>query len=190
MSRSKGRVGGRSTGTSGRAWLHIREQLVTQEKTSAKGAIFSTLVAFGIVVIVVLGFAFMAMIGHAGNRSTTTASGGGSANVPPGYGSLNHPKGTCGNVGQAACPTVDPGWFSIGTESPGAVAAAITGSRDYAGIVSHYGCAALDTPTLVHAYEAHTGNSYYDDDHWVVSARDRTGMRCGMLLVPTDTITF
>jgi hypothetical protein len=38
----------------------------------------------------------------------------------------------------------------------------------------------LDTPALVYAYGAHTGMDYYDDDHWVVSVRDATGMRCGL----------
>ncbi len=168
MSRSKGRLGGRSTGISRQTRPHIREQLVKQEKLTAKGAIFSTLVGIGMVVFVVVGFALIAVIGHAGNGHTATASGGGSANPPVGYGSLNHPKGVCGNAGQAACTTVGPGWFSIGTESPSEIAAAITKSRDYASIVSHYGCASLDTPILVHADGAHTGNSYYDDDHWVV----------------------
>lgn len=32
----------------------------------------------------------------------------------------------------------------------------------------------------MHAYSAHTGIDYYDDDHWVVSVRNSTGMRCGL----------
>ena len=176
-------MGGRGSGTTGRARLPLREQLVKQEQvqtTRTKGTIFSTLCGFGIIVAVIVGFAYIALIGHAGNGKTVTASGGGTVTVPAGYGSLNHAKGACGNAGQAACPAVDPGWFSISTESPTVVATAITKSRDYAGIASHYGCAALDIPVLVHAYNVHTGNSYYDDDHWVVSVRDATGMRCGI----------
>ena len=181
MSRSKGgRTGGRGTGTARQNKPYMREQLTIQEKPTTNKAFFSTLFGVGVVVVVVIGFAVMAMIGHAGNGKTATASGGGTVTVPVGYGSLNHAKGACGNAGQAACPAVDPGWFSISIESPTAIATAITKSSDYAGIVSHYGCAALDTPVLVHAYDAHTGNSYYDDDHWVVSARNATGMRCGI----------
>ena len=179
MSRSKGgRARGRST--AGKTKPHLREQLAIQEKTTSRRAFFSTLFGVGVVAVLVIGFAFIAVMGHAGNGKTVTASGGGTVTVPVGYGSLNHAKGSCGNTGQAACPVVDPGWFSISTESPSVIATAITKSRDYAGIVSHYNCGSLDSPVLVHAYNAHTGNSYYDDDHWVVSARDHSGMRCGI----------
>ena len=188
MSRSRRRVRGKwASGFQGRARFHIndphrqRQVLPLRDRsTSSSGAVFSTLAAFGIVLVLVLGFAFIAMIGHGSNNTTSTASGGGSGNVPTGYGSLNHAKGACGNAGQTQCPAVDPGWVPVSSESPDVVAAAITASRDYAGIVKQYGCASLDTPTLVHAYDAHTGNSYYDDDHWVVSARAKSGMRCGL----------
>src|SRR5258706_4882183 len=135
--------------------------------------------ALGIVVLFVLGFALVATVGR--GSSVASASGGGPvSNVPAGYGSLNHPKGQCGNAGQAACPAADPGWFAVSVASPGAVAAAMSGSADYAGMQGRYGYVALDTPALVHAYDAHTSNAYYDDDHWVVSVRSATGLRCGI----------
>jgi hypothetical protein len=43
-----------------------------------------------------------------------------------------------------------------------------------------FGFIGLDIPALVHSYGAHTGDSYYDDDHWVVSVRNASGMRCGI----------
>jgi hypothetical protein len=43
-----------------------------------------------------------------------------------------------------------------------------------------FGYVAIDVPVLVHAYDAHTGNEYYDDDHWVVSVKDASGLRCGI----------
>jgi hypothetical protein len=45
---------------------------------------------------------------------------------------------------------------------------------------SRYGYTALDLPTLVHAFGAHTGIGYYDDDHWVVSVRNASGRECGI----------
>lgn len=135
--------------------------------------------AFGIVVLFLLGFALVATAGR--GSSVASASGGGPvSHVPAGYGSLNHAKGPCGNAGQAACPATNPGWFAVSAASPGAVAAAIASGPDYIAMQSHYGYVALDTPALVHAYDAHTGNDYYDDDHWVVSVRDVTGARCGI----------
>ena len=87
--------------------------------------------ALGIVVLFVLGFALVATVGR--GSSVASASGGGPvSNVPAGYGSLNHPKGHCGNAGQAACPAADPGWFAVSAASPAAVAAAISSSPDYA----------------------------------------------------------
>jgi hypothetical protein len=43
-----------------------------------------------------------------------------------------------------------------------------------------FGFIGLDIPALVHSYGAHTGDSYYDDDHWVVSVRNASGMRSGI----------
>jgi hypothetical protein len=100
--------------------------------------------------------------------------------VPAGYGSLSHPKGPCGNAAQAPCAPIDPGWFPVGSESPGVIAVSIAASRVFAAMENQYGCASLDTPALVHAYGAHTGMDYYDDDHWVVSVHDASGMRCGL----------
>src|SRR5437899_4373385 len=110
----------------------------------------------------------MVIIGHGSNAAN--ASGGGSGiHVPVGYGSLNHPKGPCGNAGQAACAPADPGWFAVTSESTDAVAAAIVGSQNFVAMKARFGYSALDAPALVYAYGAHTGNDYYDDDHWVVS---------------------
>lgn len=179
MSHSRSRAGGKSSGKHDRARLYIGKQPVVQDREYSRVSVFSTLLGIGIVVVLVLGLALMAIIGH--GSSTATASGGGPASsIAPGYGSLNYPKGSCGNAGQASCPAVDPGWFPVGAQSPGAVVAAITGGSEFAAIARQYGIASLDTPALVHAYGAHTGMDYYDDDHWVVSVRDSTGMRCGL----------
>jgi len=128
--------------------------------------------------IVVLGFALLVFIGHSGNIAI--ASGGGPSLGHGGYGSLNHAKGLCGNAGQAACPAVDPGWFPVASTSPTVVATAIARSKNFMSMQVHFGYVGLDIPALVHAYDAHTGNSYYDDDHWVVSVRNARGMRCGV----------
>ena len=150
-----------------------------EQSQQTGSAILAIGAALGIVVLFVLGFALVATIGR--GSSVASASGGGPVSkVPAGYGSLNHAKGACGNAGQAACPAADPGWFAVSTASPAAVAAAISGSADYVAMQGSYGYVALDTPALVHAYNAHTGNAYYDDDHWVVSVRIATGARCGI----------
>src|SRR5205085_1378361 len=127
---------------------------------------------------IVLGLAFMFIIGHGSGIASASSGPGGS--VPAGYGSLNHPKGPCGNAGQATCSAVDPGWFAVPSSSPDGAAAAIASSREYVSMQGRFGYAAMDTPALVHAYDAHTGNAYYDDDHWVVSVRDASGLRSGI----------
>jgi hypothetical protein len=148
-----------------------------QQKQRARGGkltmLFSIVLGMGILV----GLLLMVMIGHGG--STATASGGG-PDVPGGYGSLNRPKGSCGNTGQSSCTSPNPDWFAIGSETPAAAAAAIAGSTDFLGIAAQHGCPLLDTPALVYSYGARTGMDYYDDDHWVASVRDNTGMRCGL----------
>jgi hypothetical protein len=177
MSHSRKRAGGRSFSQQDRGRWRPHAQPFKPHREQSKGTVFSTLIGLGIALVLLLGLALMVFIVH--ESSIASASGGGPT-VSPGYGSLNHSKGTCGNAGQAACPAVDPGWFPVNSESPGAVAAAIAGSRNVAAIAPQYGCASFDTPALVHAYGAHTGMDYYDDDHWVVSMRDSTGMRCGI----------
>jgi hypothetical protein len=132
-------------------------------------------IALGMSILV--GLVLMVMLGHGG--STAAASGGGPG-VPGGYGSLNHPKGPCGNAGQSSCGAPNPDWFAIGSETPSAAAAAIAGSKDFLGIAAQHGCSQLDAPAMVYSYGAHTGMDYYDDDHWVVSVHDSTGMRCGL----------
>jgi hypothetical protein len=121
----------------------------------------------------------MVIIGH-GNNAANASGGGSGIHVPVGYGSLNHPKGPCGNAGQASCAPADPGWFPITSESTAAVASAIASSKDFVAMKGRFGYVSLDTPALVHAYSAHTGNPYYDDDHWVVSVRNSSGVRSGI----------
>lgn len=59
--------------------------------------------------------------------------------------------------------------------------AAIVGSGGYTSMTTHFGGGALDTPVLVHSYELRpTGVEYEDDDHWIVSLRDASGMKTGM----------
>ncbi len=147
----------------------------------AKTTLLATTIALGLATLVVVGLALIIMLGH--NSGVANASGSGptsNTNTDPGYGSLHHPKGPCGNTGQAPCAPVDPGWFSIASASPADVATAIVHSDDYTSMQGQFGYVSFDTPTLVHAYNAHTGNSYYDDDHWVVSVRNAAGMRCGV----------
>jgi hypothetical protein len=145
----------------------------------AGGAMISTAIILGMVVLFTLGFGFLVVVGHDGN--VASASGGGPLrNVPAGYGSQNHAKGPCGNAGQAACPAVNPDWFSVPSASSNSVASAIASSKEYIAIQGHYGYVAMDAPAFVNAYNAHTGNDYYDDDHWVFSVRDASGLRCGI----------
>lgn len=188
MSYSRRRTGERSSGKYNRTRLHFRKHPVMRDRKRSRGDGFSTLLGIGLAGNFVLGLslislisliALMIIIGH--GSSTADASGRGiTSGITPGYGSLNHPKGTCGNAGQAPCPAVDPGWFPVGAEASTAVASAITGSREFIALASQYGVTSLDMPALVHAYGAHTGIDYYDDDHWVVSVRNSTGMRCGL----------
>lgn len=177
MSQSRKRAGGRRFSKQDRNRWRSHAQPVKLSREQSKGIIFSTLFGLGIAMVLVLGLALMVFIGHESNAAS--ASGGGPT-VNPGFGSLNHPKGSCGNAGQAVCPAVDPGWFPVGSGTPDVVAAAIVSNGDVTAIAQQYGCVSLDTPALVHAYGAHTGMDYYDDDHWVVSVRDSTGMRCGI----------
>lgn len=111
--------------------------------------------------------------------SSANASGGKSADgVSVGNGSLNHPKGWCGNGnGQAPCSPASPEWTLITFNN---TASAIAANSNFTSMQSQFGYTALDTPTIVHAYEAHTGKDYYDNDHLVVSARNAAGLRCGI----------
>lgn len=178
MSRSRRRVGRRNPGTKERAALRFKKQVIQRGNRSGVRAV-STAIGIGIAMALVLGLAIMVIIRYESN--TASASGGGpTMNAPAGYGSLNHPKGPCGNAAQAPCAPVDPGWFPVGSDSPAVAAAAIASSREFAAMENRYGCASLDTPALVHAYGAQTGIDYFDDDHWVVSVRDTSGMRCGI----------
>jgi hypothetical protein len=179
MSRSRRQIGCRSSGTKVRNASRIRKQAVNQKGNRPGGRVYSTAIALGIAVALVLGLSIIVIIGHESNIANAT-SGGPTMAVPTGYGSLSHPKGPCGNAAQASCAPVDPGWFPVGSESPGVVSASIAASKVFVAMENRYGCASLDTPALVHAYGAHTGIDYYDDNHWVVSVHDASGMRCGL----------
>lgn len=162
----------------------FRKTLAAQSTTHhrigrAKITTLATTTGIAFATVLILALALMLTIRH--NNSTAVASGGGPAsNSYTGYGSLHHPKGPCGNTGQAPCAPVDPGWFSIASASPADVSTAIARSGNFLSMQGQFGYVSLDTPTLVYAFDAHTGNSYYDDDHWVVSVRNVSGMRCGI----------
>ena len=165
MSYSSNRVRGAHSGGSRR----FSTLGSVQQKRRARGGKFALLFSIALGMGILFGLMLMVMIGHGG--STATASGGGPG-VPGGYGSLNHPKGPCGNAGQSSCAAPNPGWFAIGSDTPAAAAAAMNGSKDFLGIAAQYGCPVLHTPALVYSYGARTGIDYYDDDHWVVSVHD------------------
>ena len=155
-----------------------KQLFLGKNKPSPRQTVFSVIMSGGVTLAIVLGFVFISTVVR--THSTTTASeGGGTPSLTSGsYG--NHPKGWCGNTGQAACPTVDPGWFSVSAETPAALTIAITQSGSFRTMMDQYGYQTLDTPTLVHTMFAKTGISYYDNDHWVVSVVNASGQRCGI----------
>ena len=187
MSHPRRRASRRRPGTKDRARLRSNQPARIHSVSQAQGTAFATLVGFGMTVVLVLGITLVVILGHGGNA--VRASGNGPApGIPVGYGSLNHPKGTCGNTGQAQCPAADPGWFPVASGSSDAVATAISSGRDFVSMKSRFGYVSLDTPVLVQAYRAHTGWDYYDDAHWVVSVRDATGIRCGIFDFVYDSV--
>ncbi|MBV9613844.1 MAG: hypothetical protein JO031_00140 [Ktedonobacteraceae bacterium] len=127
----------------------------------------------GMVVGIVLLCALLLVFGVGKSRASVNVS------LPVGPGSLNHPKGWCGQQGQPVCRS-SPDWLSAASEQPGEIAHVITSSPEYAMLQKRAGYAMLDTPTLIHPLNAHTGISYYDLDHWVASARSTTGVRVGL----------
>lgn len=180
MARTKKYMGKRSYEQQRGYWrtTQSRPTAASGSERSSK-SLAATLSGIGLLAILILGFVFIVVIGHS-RSATVTASGGGSGKVPSGYGSLNHAKGPCGNTGQAACPATQADWFPVASESPSAVAAAITSSSEYLSMQAQYSYTAMDSPALIHAYSAHTGIAYYDNDHWVVSVRNAAGLRCGV----------
>jgi hypothetical protein len=93
--------------------------------------------------------------------------------------SAGKPLAQCGSAGQPAC-AVDPLWVDLPSESPAVVAQVIASSAGYGMMTNQFGGAGLDTPVLVHAYPLHTGVEFYDDDHWVVTAHDASGLEVGI----------
>ena len=166
------------------AGASFRKRLAAQHTTQhragrAKISTLATTIGIAFATVLIVGLAVMLTIRH--NNSTAVASGGGPAsNGYTGYGSLHHPKGPCGNTGQAPCAPIDPAWFPLASESPAIVATAIAHSENFLSMQGQFGYVSLDKPALVHSFAAHTGNSYYDDDHWVVSVRNASGLRCGI----------
>ena len=153
--------------------------LASRSTRRTKIPVLATCIGLALAIVVVFGLTLMIMLGH--NSGTANASGGGpTSNAGSGYGSLHHPKGPCGNTGQVPCAPADPGWFAIASTSPADISTAIAHSENYLSMQGQFGYISLDTPALVHAFDAHTGNSYYDDDHLVVSVRNAAGMRCGI----------
>src|SRR5258708_38713265 len=155
MSHSRSRARGKSSGKHDRAKLYNRKQSVVQDREYSRIGVYSTLLGIGIVGVLVLVLALMTIIGH-GNNTAAASGGGPTSNTAPGYGSLNHPKGPCGNAGQPSCPAVDPRWFPEGSESHGAVVAAIRGGSQFATLRRRSAISSLDTPPFEHAYGAHT----------------------------------
>lgn len=96
-----------------------------------------------------------------------------------GPGSLNYPKGWCGQQGQPSC-RINLGWFPVSSEQPGEIARVMMRNSEYAMLQKRAGYSALDTPARVHSLNAHTGIAYYDLDHWIASARSTTGVRVGL----------
>src|SRR6266568_2573157 len=113
------------TGPKHRTMPHISTHVGAHSKFRTSGTMLATIFVLGLAVAVVLGLALLVIIGHGGKAAS--ASG-----VPVGYGSLNHPKGPCGNSGQAPCAPVNPGWFPVTSASPTVIGAAIANSRNFA----------------------------------------------------------
>ena len=130
-------------------------------------------VQVGMVVGIILLCALVLVCGVGKSRASTNVS------LPPGPGSLNHAKGWCGQHGQPACRS-NPGWLSAPSEQPGKIVHVMMSSPEYAMLQKRAGYATLDTPVRVYSLHINTGIAYYDMDHWVASARSKTGTRVGL----------
>ncbi len=167
MRQTKGRRTRRQTTSKSKRGITARQ---FGSSTRMTGGFLASATAF----ILVLCVAFMMVAAQKGN--VVNASGG----PHPGPGPTRSYKGFCGNPGQPTCPSPDPRWFSITSESPQAVAVAITNSKDFGMLKARYGNSLLDTPVLIHSFGPRTGIEWYDDDHWVVSARNGAGKEVGL----------
>jgi hypothetical protein len=127
----------------------------------------------GLIVGIVLLCALVLVCGVGKSMASATGS------LLPGPGSLDHPKGWCGQQKQPSC-RVDFGWFPVTSEQPDEIARVMMSNPEYAMLQKSAGYSALDTPTRVHSLNAHTGIPYYDLDHWIASARGKTGIRVGL----------
>jgi hypothetical protein len=132
----------------------------------------SVSVQSGLVVGIVLLCALLLVCGVGKSMAATRS-------LPPGPGTLNHPKGWCGQQEQPAC-RLDFGWLPVASEQPDEIARVMMSSSGYAMLQKSTGYFTLDTPVRVHSLNTHTGIAYYDLDHWIASARSTTGMRVGL----------
>jgi hypothetical protein len=126
----------------------------------------------GLVVGIVLLCALLLVCGVGKSMAATDA-------LVSGPGSLNHPKGWCGQQGQTACK-LDLGWLPVASEQPDEIARVMMDSSAYAMLQKSAGYSALDIPTRVHSLNTHTGIAYYDLDHWIASAHSKTGLHVGL----------
>src|SRR5438045_846216 len=117
------------TGPKHRSMPYTSTQVGDHSKFQTSGTMLATTFGLGLAVAVVLGLALLAIIGH-GGKAASASGGGSSKGISVSYGSLNHPKGPCGNSGQAPCSPINPGWFSLNSESPDIDAGTITGSHE------------------------------------------------------------
>ncbi len=134
--------------------------------------------AVSVVLVFVVAFALALNLqqrGHLSQAGSSSAAG----STPAATSRAGKPLGSCGSVGQPAC-VVDPGWIALPSESPAVVAQTIYSSGGYGSMTDHVGGSGLDVPALVHAYPLHMGVEYYDDDHWVVTQHDETGLEVGV----------
>src|SRR5438128_836911 len=84
------------TGPKHRSMPHTSMQVGAHSKFRTSGTMLATTFGLGLAVAIVLGLALLVIIGH-GGKAASASGGGSSSGIPVGFGSLNHPKGPCGN---------------------------------------------------------------------------------------------
>lgn len=125
------------------------------------------------------------LLWHFSTSATGAATGSGAVDsstpsLDKGPANYTKPHASCGLTGLPNCPTPDPGWISVTDASPTSAAAAIGQSSIFAGINAAHQGNALDLPVMVYPLSANTGSDYYNDEHWVVSVRDDSGVEVGI----------